>query len=122
MEYCSGCGNRFDGLGSLCSICTQTEKIIAVLERHKDFQSKSSCFVATAAYNDHMHEDVVYLRFFRDNFLVRTRLGVCFVNFYWVIGPKLAIIVNKSSALQKFSRFILSRLIKLLKNYFPQHN
>lgn len=52
--------------------------------------SDATCFVATAAYGDPMHPDVVSLRAFRDNHLKRYLAGRAFIKIYWVVGPALA--------------------------------
>lgn len=52
--------------------------------------SGGACFVATAAYGDKLHPDVRALRAFRDQHLIRYRVGRSFVRFYWFVGPKLA--------------------------------
>lgn len=62
--------------------------------KHKDNDSGNSCFVATAAYGDRLHPDVITLRRFRDEVLVRYRPGRAFVRFYRLIGPKIAWMVR----------------------------
>ncbi|MBM3605340.1 MAG: hypothetical protein FJX25_11465 [Alphaproteobacteria bacterium] len=69
--------------------------------------SGGSCFVATAAYGDRMHPDVVTLRAFRDQILVRHRMGRGFVRAYWIIGPKLARLVRPDDAAGQVTRWML---------------
>lgn len=52
--------------------------------------ASSSCFVATAAFGDRLHPDVVALRAFRDLHLRRYRAGRWFMWFYWQVGPRMA--------------------------------
>lgn len=59
-------------------------------EQDQDSASGGACFVATAAYGDRLHPEVVALRAFRDRHLVASRAGRTFVRFYWWIGPKMA--------------------------------
>ena len=47
-------------------------------------------FVATAAYGSRSHPDVVALRRFRDEVLVRSAPGRAFVAAYRVLGPRMA--------------------------------
>lgn len=49
-----------------------------------------SCFVATAAYGDAAHPDVVLLRAFRDQHLLNWALGRTFIAAYWRHGPGAA--------------------------------
>ena len=78
-------------------------------------KSGATCFVATASYQDPMHSDVVYLRYFRDVYLKNTIYGEKFINWYWSNGPKLARFVSKYSILRIISKFILSNLVWFLK-------
>ena len=66
------------------------------VEDPQDYNSGSggSCFVATAAFGDRMHPDVVALRLFRDHHLVRTAMGRSFVRLYWIVGPRLAAVTK----------------------------
>jgi hypothetical protein len=84
-------------------------------EEEADKEKDTTCFVATAAYRNSEHPDVAYLRKFRDNVLSRNRTGKFFINVYWIIGPILAIPVNKYSALARFSRAALGLIVRFLK-------
>jgi Ca2+-binding RTX toxin-like protein len=81
----------------------------------EDEESSSSCFVATAAYQDPWHPEVVYLRRFRDEWLVHRAWGRIFVRFYWCVGPLLAVPVRKSAVLQAVSKGVIRSLIKVFK-------
>ncbi|GAA4228381.1 hypothetical protein GGQ68_003463 [Sagittula marina] len=74
-----------------------------------------SCFVATAAYQNAWHPDVVDLRRLRDEHLVRTAPGRAFVAFYWRVGPVLAVPVRRSPGLSLIARTVLSVLVRLLR-------
>nr|WP_242690351.1 calcium-binding protein [Paracoccus fontiphilus] len=71
-----------------------------------------ACFVATAAYGDPLHPDVVALRAFRDIHLVRFRLGRQFIRFYWKVGPKLAHVTTPTNWLGRLTRSLLSSLVR----------
>ncbi|WP_181317734.1 CFI-box-CTERM domain-containing protein [Phaeovulum veldkampii] len=73
------------------------------------------CFVATAAFGDRMHPDVVSLRGFRDKHLVRFGLGRAFIRFYWWIGPKLARTTKPHQLRAKAARWVLSNLVAVLR-------
>jgi len=81
-------------------------------------KSGATCFVATATYRDSFHPDVVFLRKFRDDILVSYKLGVKFINWYWIYGPKLAKLVENNILLRKTSRFILGFLVNLLRKIY----
>jgi hypothetical protein len=81
-------------------------------------KSGATCFVATASYMDPAHPDVVFLRSFRDNFLVNYKVGVKFINWYWIYGPKLAAFVSKRELIRKFSKFCLQIIVSVICKIF----
>lgn len=72
-----------------------------------------SCFVATAAYGDRLHPDVVTLRRLRDEVLVRSRAGRGFIRLYWIVGPRLARHVRAHRASGRSARCALKPLVRL---------
>ncbi|WP_442756727.1 CFI-box-CTERM domain-containing protein [Methylocystis sp. JAN1] len=78
-------------------------------------KSGASCFVASVAYQNPNHSDVVFLRKFRDVRLAKYHLGRTFIEWYWRNGPKLARVVQKSEALRLSSRFVISRIVAILR-------
>lgn len=79
-------------------------------------KSGATCFVASVAYDDPNHPDVMFLRGYRDTILVNSSLGRGFIAWYWKTGPKLAKIVGKSKILKEASRFAISRLVRVLRS------
>lgn len=71
-----------------------------------------SCFVATAAYGDRLHPDVVTLRRFRDQVLVRYPAGRAFIRFYWIVGPQLAKFVQSDRFSGRIARLALRPCVK----------
>lgn len=80
-----------------------------------DDGSDGSCFVATAAYQDRLHPDVVFLRGFRDQWLHERAWGRCFIAFYWWIGPKLAGPVRRNDRLRRISKGTISAVVRILR-------
>jgi len=76
----------------------------------------ATCFVATAAYGDPDHEDVAFLRQYRNKTLKKTVLGRAFIATYWRIGPVLAKPVKAHTGLQKVTRRLLGALVAWLRN------
>lgn len=68
------------------------------LESEKE---SSSCFIATAVIGNRNHPKVVALREFRDVVLLPTKLGNCFINYYYRIGPKIASLIQNRLFLRK---------------------
>lgn len=77
--------------------------------------SGGACFVATAAYGDPEHFDVVALRAFRDNHLVKAKLGRAFIRFYWIVGPKIARVTQPNNTHALLARWCLSRIVRRLR-------
>ena len=73
------------------------------------------CFVATAVYGDPWHPDVVDLRRYRDEILVKHAAGRGFVRAYWVVGPKLARVVSAEGASGRVARALISRMARLAR-------
>jgi hypothetical protein len=71
----------------------------------------SGCFIATAAFGSCVHPHVVVLRSFRDVFLLTSRPGSAFVNWYYSISPAIANTIQKSEALKAGVRIMLIPVI-----------
>lgn len=84
-------------------------------EDEEDEGSDGSCFVATAAYRDPWHPDVVFLRAFRDQWLVHRGWGRTFIAFYWVIGPKMAKPVRRNFLLAWSSKSLIALIVWALR-------
>ncbi len=92
----------------------------------EDFQSKifrpstskpkSGCFVATACYGDYNAAEVLVLRNYRDNVLLKTNLGRFAVDVYYIISPPIARLLDKSESLKAFIRKnILAPIVSKIK-------
>jgi len=77
--------------------------------------SGGGCFVATAAYGSYWHPDVVDLRRFRDEILVRHPAGRAFVRAYRVVGPLMARRVSPTAASGRLARGLLSPAVRLAR-------
>lgn len=79
-------------------------------------KSGATCFVATAAYGDWHHPEVVFLRWYRDNVLVKSAAGRAFTKFYWHVGPHMAKLVAPNPRVRSLTRGALSRLIHAIRS------
>lgn len=84
-------------------------------------KSGATCFVASVAYDDPNHSDVMFLRGFRDNVLSKSKSGRSFIQWYWKNGPVLAKIVGKSRILRSASRRCICVLVTLLKKFLGKY-
>lgn len=85
----------------------------------KSQNSNSGCFIATAVYGDYDAQEVKTLRYFRDEFLLKSKVGSKFVEFYYKKSPALALYVERKHFLQQLIRILalepLVRIIEFLR-------
>jgi len=79
------------------------------------------CFIATATFGTPMAPEINVLRRFRDNFLLRDRVGEMFVRAYYKLSPPVAHAIEKSKMLRCIVRIFLSPVIKLFKRFYGKH-
>src|SRR6267154_214674 len=73
------------------------------------------CFIATAAYGSPMARDVRYLRAFRDQYLLTSKVGRWFVGQYYRLSPPLADALRAHDHWRSIVRLALSPLVMLSK-------
>ena len=74
------------------------------------------CFIATACYGDYESAEVKEFREFRDNVLMKRRLGRVFVFIYYTVSPPIAKLISKSEYSKKIIRdFILAPILHLIR-------
>ncbi|MDD3045000.1 MAG: tetratricopeptide repeat protein [Candidatus Delongbacteria bacterium] len=88
-------------------------------ERLKEMNGQSGgagqtqgCFIATAVYGSYDCPEVLVLRRFRDEVLMKSFAGRSFVKFYYKIGPFIAKTAVRVPLLSKIFRFILDRMVR----------
>jgi hypothetical protein len=104
------------GNGKLRSTKIQSDIETGSGKMRIETKSGATCFVASAAYDDPNHPDVVFLRRFRDTVLSRHATGRTFIRIYWILGPVLAKPVSRFPFLRHVSRQVISSIIRLLKS------
>jgi hypothetical protein len=80
-------------------------------------KTDGGCFIATAAFDSPSAPEIAIFYRFRDEILVRSRLGTMFVHLYYFSSPSLAKIVKRSYYLRTLVRQTLrpiSRMIGVL--------
>jgi len=74
------------------------------------------CFIATAVYGTSLAPEIDVLRHFRDNFLLKNKLGQEFVSLYCQFSPPLADFVSRHLMLRKILReTIIKPTTKVMK-------
>ena len=69
--------------------------------------SSSNCFIATAAFGSYLHPFVKILRLFRDRFLLTSRIGRSFVNWYYNVSPPIADTIRTNKTVKAWVRLML---------------
>lgn len=87
------------------------DKIISDSPRNK----KKGCYIATMAYGDYEHPQVLILRHFRDAVLDKSILGRLFIKTYYLYSPQLVEILKSQKLINSFIRKSLNQFIKLIK-------
>lgn len=77
--------------------------------------SKGACYIATMAYGDYDHPKVMMLRKYRDETLVNTILGRCFIKIYYATSPYMVVLLKDQKQMNNLIRHGLDKLIGCLK-------
>jgi hypothetical protein len=73
------------------------------------------CYIATMAYGDYNHPQVMILRRFRDDVLGNSIMGKMFIKSYYHYSPKLVEILKNQRTVNHIIRISLNQFIKLIK-------
>lgn len=82
-----------------------------VEEEEDGTSAGGGCFVATCAYGDEDHPDVLFLRLYRDMELSGHRGGRAFITFYYAVGPWLAAAIRPFPGGRRLVRAALGQLV-----------
>ena len=111
--------NSKDGFSKFVNVAENVPNYFTNEMRSAQFkqnQKTSSCYVATATYQDAYHPNVVLLREFRDKRLQKSLPGRMFIKFYYTVGPYAAYLPEHFPIVRKLSKtiidFICTKLAK----------
>ena len=93
---------------------TITVDISDAISESSSKKQKSGCFVATSIYESYEAWQVILLRKFRDQTLLKYKYGRLFVKYYYIFGPYLSRTINKFRFLQKIFKPILNLFVNSL--------
>jgi hypothetical protein len=77
--------------------------------------SSGGCYIATMAYGDYDHPQVLILRDFRDEILNKSVAGRLFIKFYYSVSPWLVLALSHIPAINLFIRVVLDKFIITIK-------
>ncbi|MCK4716526.1 MAG: hypothetical protein KAT54_06940 [Candidatus Marinimicrobia bacterium] len=79
---------------------------------------KKGCYIATTIYDSDVSVEVLTLKWYRDNVLLKLQFGSYFVRIYNTLSPYLSKKIGKNNFLKKtVKNFILSPILKYLYAY-----
>ena len=73
-----------------------------------------ACYIATMAYGNYEHPQVIALRNFRDNSLSKSKFGLWFISKYYFYSPKLVQHLKDKKLINKIIRKALDIFIKFI--------
>jgi hypothetical protein len=101
---------------SLSNLKTQLAGVNTAGGRSSGGSSGSSgCYIATMAYGDYEHPQVMILRQFRDEILDKSGFGKWFIKTYYLYSPKLVEKLKNKRGINAIIRKSLNQFIKLIK-------
>ena len=77
--------------------------------------SSGGCYIATMAYGNYDHPQVMILRQFRDDVLSKSQFGKWFIKTYYFYSPKLVEKLKNKTAVNSLIRKGLNQIIKFIK-------
>ena len=80
--------------------------------------SGGGCFIATAAFGTPFAEEINVLRNWRDDYLLKNRLGTIFVHSYYRLSPPIAENIRQSDSRRSLTRKLLTPFIKILSGKY----
>jgi len=122
-----GCGSLLDLYKHIFSkldrIKIDQETNLFYQEKKQEFKTISNhiapqsggCYIATMAYGDYAHPQVIELRNFRDDFLSKSIVGRYFIKFYYAYSPRLAKKLKHKQNINLVIRKGLDLFIKAIK-------
>jgi hypothetical protein len=75
----------------------------------------SGCYIATMAYGDYEHPQVLELRKFRDEVLLKSNLGTYLVKIYYKVSPRMVEILKNQKSVNSAIRGILNLIVNIIK-------
>lgn len=84
-------------------------------EKRAGSSSGGGCYIATMAYGDYNHPQVIHLRGFRDNILAKSVAGKWLIKIYYQYSPRLVERLKDRKAVNFVIRKLLDQFVKLIK-------
>ena len=107
---------RYSEIYTVIKNLQETIENLSLLDVSKKPEPNSGCYIATMAYGDYDHPQVLILRNFRDSILKKYFLGRLFINVYYNISPVIVKRFKNNQFIKRRTRdFLDSFIYNLLK-------
>ena len=115
-NYYSSCSNRTYTPSAYAS----SSNYSSLYTRSQSNRTKKNegCYIATMAYGNYNHPQVIVLRRYRDQVLSNSIFGRYFIYLYYIISPKLVIIFHNKKSINHWIRMILDKHIRHICNRY----
>lgn len=100
---------------SLSNLKTQLANVNTGSSSGSSSSGSSGCYIATMAYGNYDHPQVMVLREFRDEVLSKSQFGKWFIKTYYHYSPKMVEKMKNKKVLNTLIRKGLNQFIKLIK-------
>jgi hypothetical protein len=100
---------------SLSNLKTQLANVNTGSSSSSSSSGSSGCYIATMAYGNYDHPQVMVLREFRDEVLSKSQFGKWFIKTYYHYSPKMVEKMKNKKVLNTLIRKGLNQFIKLIK-------
>ncbi len=107
---------RFHHLRPMLSLMEEGKPLSEYNPEYEE-KKKGGCFIATAVYGSYSAPEVKILRNYRDEVLLKTKIGKLFVDFYYLISPKFVKLIDNKV---KIKTFLKDALIDPLVRYLSK--
>ena len=88
-------------------------------ERDEMFTKRGGgCFIATAAFGTPFAKEINVLRNWRDDWLLKNKIGTIFVQLYYKFSPPIANNIRLSNTKKSLTRKLLNPFIKILSGKY----
>lgn len=84
----------------------------------RTYKRNEGCYIATMAYGDYNHPQVLILRRYRDQVLETSSLGRLIINGYYFISPKIVYLLKGHSNINYIIRLLLDKIVLLIKHHY----
>lgn len=73
------------------------------------------CFIATFAYESYDAKEVLFLRYYRDNVLGKSKIGMFFIKVYYLLSPSFVKVFVHFPAMRKVIKMTIDKIINKIK-------